>query len=179
VQYKAFGFLHERVNNRLIQPPTSSSPHSHTPLRTFFLARHTQLCQTNTSTMVSVKKAIAISASEQETLTSFTPFPKLPLELRLKIFKHALPLGPQGFRVLKVVSNTLVTTTHSTTTQVVGTTIKSSQQRKKRKSRSEQKMEKRSSYFLGFHLLDHKHSVYVRDVAMLRACSEYVLPHLE
>ncbi|KAE9376622.1 hypothetical protein N431DRAFT_453027 [Stipitochalara longipes BDJ] len=38
----------------------------------------------------------------QAPLTEFTLFPKLPPELRQKIFKDAIPTGSQGFRVLKV-----------------------------------------------------------------------------
>jgi hypothetical protein len=41
-------------------------------------------------------------AHSAQPLTTFTPFPKLPIELRLKIFKLALPTGPNGFRMLKV-----------------------------------------------------------------------------
>jgi hypothetical protein len=33
---------------------------------------------------------------------TFTLFPKLPTELRLKIFKHALPIGTTGKRIIQV-----------------------------------------------------------------------------
>jgi len=38
----------------------------------------------------------------QEPLAKFTVFPKLPPELRQKIFRTALPTGSRGFRILKV-----------------------------------------------------------------------------
>jgi hypothetical protein len=34
--------------------------------------------------------------------TSFTLFPNFPIELRLKIFKMAIPTGPKGYRMLDV-----------------------------------------------------------------------------
>jgi hypothetical protein len=40
--------------------------------------------------------------ASEEQLNEFTVFPKLPTELRLETFKHALPIGPEGFRMLKV-----------------------------------------------------------------------------
>jgi hypothetical protein len=42
------------------------------------------------------------AAHSAQPLTTFTPFPRLPIELRLKIFKLAIPTGPKGFHMLEV-----------------------------------------------------------------------------
>jgi hypothetical protein len=105
--------------------------------------------------------------SHNSPLTEFALFPKLPLELRLKVWKHALPTGPHGLRMIKVAASKLVTTS-TTTTSILG---KGSKQPPK----SEIK-EAEASAFLTFCLLEHKHNDYLRDLGMLRACSEYVYP---
>jgi hypothetical protein len=53
------------------------------------------------SAMNSTHRPLSPAHSAQP-LTSFTIFPKFPIELRLKIFKMAIPTGPKGYRMLEV-----------------------------------------------------------------------------
>jgi hypothetical protein len=113
------------------------------------------------------EQAMNSPTSHNSSLTEFALFPKLPLELRLKVWKHALPIGPHGLRMIKVVVSTIVNTS-TTTTSILG---KGSKQPPK----SEIK-ETKASASLTFCLLEHKHNDYLRDLGTLRACSEYVYP---
>jgi len=103
-----------------------------------------------------------VSADLQaQALAEFTLFPKLPIELRLKIFKHALPTGPNGLRMLRVAADNI--TIHSTTNIMVPEERIKAVKSMKAKSR------------LTFRLIPgHEHHDYIRDVALLGACSEYV-----
>jgi hypothetical protein len=109
---------------------------------------------------------IAQSVEVQDPLTEFTLFPKLPVELRLKTFKYALPIGPKGLRVLKVAIDTVVSVTNSE----IETTISRESQAEKNASKVEC-----TSHFT-FHLLDYQHNIHIKDLGLLCACSEYASP---
>jgi hypothetical protein len=88
-----------------------------------------------------------MSSTEQEhalaLLSEFTLFPSLAPELRLKIFKHALPSSPIRHRLLRV------TAEYSTEKPLF-----------------------KNEGFLKFRLLDNLHSASVKDIAFLSACTE-------
>jgi len=121
----------------------------------------------NKLTMSPSEQAMDSPTSHNSLLTEFALFPKLPIELRLKVWKHRLPIGPHGLRMIKVAVSTIVTTS-TTTTSILG-------QGSKQPPKSEIK-ETKASGSLTFCLLEHKHNDYLRDLGMLRACSEYVYP---
>jgi hypothetical protein len=104
------------------------------------------------------------AASPQQPLTEFTLFPKLAIELRLKIFKHSLPISPNGIRMLKVAIDTLTLVSNSKTV----VEITSDAKRHKKETKSER------SSSVTFQLLDHQSNVYIQDFGLLGACSEYV-----
>jgi 2EXR family len=97
-----------------------------------------------------------------EPLTEFTLFPRLPLELRTKVFQDALPTGPDGLRVIKVSAD-----------QVVKNTEESSLIRRRVEPAYRlTKGTKPTSSYLTYTLLDHEHSALVKDVGLSGACSE-------
>jgi len=63
--------------------------------------------RTNSATMNAHEQATDPTALHQP-LTKFTVFPKLPPELRQKIFKDALPTGSRGYRMLSVLGTVTV-----------------------------------------------------------------------
>jgi hypothetical protein len=137
-----------------------------TTLRPSYASKKT-MRRTPTGTMNPPEQAMDSPTSHNSLLTEFPLFSKLPLELRLKVWKHALPIGPHGLRMIKVAVSTIVTT--STTTTSIQR--KGSEQPPKSKIK-----ETKASSSLTFCLLEHKHNDYLRDLGMLRACSEYVYP---
>jgi len=96
-------------------------------------------------------------------LTGFTLFPKLPTEFRLKIFRHALPIGPKGFRMLRVICEELIT---QSTTKVQITKTAWADDEAGRVN-----LPKSNSWFV-FRLLEHRHNSYVGDVSLLSASNE-------
>jgi len=102
----------------------------------------------NMPTEAAVPSAAQESAADRSALTEFTLFPKLPIELRFKIFRYNLPTGPHGMRWLKVrfrafkiiskVNNPAATATEG----------------------------------LQFRLLHHDHNIYLKDMSLLSACPE-------
>jgi len=88
------------------------------------------------------------STAAPSALAEFTLFPKLPIELRLKIFREALPTGPRGMRWVKV--NFEKPKVTSEVDDVVDRIV------------------------FEFRLPGHEHDVFVKDVGLLGACSEYV-----
>jgi hypothetical protein len=96
-------------------------------------------------------------------LTKFTLFPKLPIELRLKIFKLALPIGPRGLRFLKVAIDGIVSVTNSG--------VETSLLRTSEAEKNDSKVE--CTTHLTFRLLDYPHNIHIKDLGLLGACSEY------
>jgi hypothetical protein len=115
--------------------------------------------------MATFAPGIAITS---EQLTEFTLFPKLAIELRLKIFKHALPTGRKGIRMLKVAAERVISVNNSTTQiEVNGTTWMNI---------SEQtSINMTISCYVTLRLLEHQDNAYIQDVGLLGACSEYVM----
>lgn len=108
--------------------------------------------------------AIAQCVEVQGLLTKFTLFPKLPNELRLKIFKLALPIGPRGLRLLKVDIVDIVSVTNSK--------VETSLLRTSEAEKNESKVG--CTTHLTFRLLDYPHNNHIKDLGLLGACSEYV-----
>jgi hypothetical protein len=96
-------------------------------------------------------------------LMKFTLFPKLPTEIRLKIFRHALPVGPKGFRMLRVTCEELIT--QSTTMVQVTKKVRADD------DAGRVNLPKTNSWFI-FRLLEHRHNSYVSDVSLLSASTE-------
>jgi hypothetical protein len=107
--------------------------------------------------------AIAQCVEVQGLLTKFTLFPKLPNELRLKIFKLALPIGPRGLRLLKVAIDNIVSVTNSK--------FETSLLRTSEAEKNDSKVE--CTTHLIFRLLDYPHNIHIKDFGLLGACSEY------
>jgi hypothetical protein len=107
--------------------------------------------------------------------TEFTLFPKLPTELRLKIFKHALPIGSKGFRILKVNCDFVIVEEEEEEEE--------EEEKQKTKRRGQKnpfeiklklKLQPRynpKSYFR-FNLEDNSDSKAVRDIALSEVCME-------
>jgi hypothetical protein len=98
----------------------------------------------------------------REPLTEFTFFSKLPIEIRLKIFKYALPIGPQSCRMLRVAIRQIVSKSITTTT------FEGPFKRLSPPTETTGKV----SMFLTCQLLEHEHNSFIRDLGLLAACSE-------
>jgi hypothetical protein len=89
-------------------------------------------------------------------LTEFTVFPKLPPELRQKIFKDALPSGSRGYRVLKV----------------YGTIIVPDRRRNSAAKESKSKPEPNPKPYIEFTLERNSDEHTLKDLALSRSCTE-------
>jgi hypothetical protein len=96
-------------------------------------------------------------------LTEFTLFPKLPIELRLKVFRYALPVRSTGPWVVQVSIKK---------SQYSHTTIKTKKRWVGGKRKHRVVEPNRGKVRFGFALLEHEHGGYMHDLGMLAACSE-------
>jgi hypothetical protein len=89
-------------------------------------------------------------------LTKFTVFPKLPPELRQKIFNDALPSGSRGYRML----------------WVYGTVIVPDQCKNPSTKQSKSKPKPNSKAYIEFTLLRNSGGHTAKDLALSRSCTE-------
>jgi hypothetical protein len=110
---------------------------------------------------IPMKQDFAAEVLHSKQLQEFTPFPKLAVELRLKIWKYALPIGPDGQRLLQLATAQIVTNTTATTALHI-----------KPSFLDPAKSTNTVSSYLTFRLLDHNHNVYIKNLALLSICIE-------
>ncbi|KAE9376623.1 hypothetical protein N431DRAFT_462444 [Stipitochalara longipes BDJ] len=116
--------------------------------------------------MSTMEQDLVLEISGLKPLEQFTFFPKLAVEIRLKVWKYALPIGPQGLRLLKVAGDEVVETTRSTkririqsSSNVIASTGPST-------------YSETTSSHLTFRLLKHHHNVDIKNCSLLSACLE-------
>jgi hypothetical protein len=110
---------------------------------------------------IPMKPDFAAEVLHSKQLQEFTPFPKLAVELRLKIWKYALPIGPDGQRLLQLATAQIASnTTAATTLQIKPSFLDLA------------KSTNTTSSYLTFRLLDHNHNVYIKNLASLSTCIE-------
>jgi hypothetical protein len=111
--------------------------------------------RTNSATMSIHEQAIDPTALIRP-LTEFTVFPKLPPELRQKIFKDALPSSSRGYRVLKV----------------YGTVIVPDRPKNSSAKESKSKPEPNPKAYIEFTIVRNSDNHTFKDLALSRSCTE-------
>ena len=111
--------------------------------------------RTNSATMNAHEQATDPTALHQP-LTKFTVFPKLPPELRQKIFKDALPTGSRGYRMLSV----------------LGTVIVPDRRKNSSAKKSKSKPEPNPKAYFEFTLERNSDDHTLKELALSRSCRE-------
>jgi len=111
--------------------------------------------RTNSATMNTHAQATDPTSMHQP-LAKFTVFPKLPPELRQKIFKDALPSGSRGYRML----------------WVYGIVIVSDRCKNSSTKKYKSKLKPSSKAYIEFTLQRSSDSHTAKDLALSRSCTE-------